>query len=387
MKKRLLAASLATGLLAACAVNAPPAGSSVQKAEISALPAEAAAGAIRAAPMPSAPLDESETLTRIIFASCAHQNEDQSIWDVLVAADPDLTLFIGDNVYGDVYSKDPALPELKTAYMRLAQSEPFSRARAAAPMLTVWDDHDYGLNDAGAEFVYREEAEELFNYVWAVDDARASRPGVYDSWIIGEGGRRVQVIMLDTRYFRSPLKASDKRGAPGKERYIPDPDPAKTMLGEAQWAWLAEELEKPAELRLLVSSVQIIADGHGWEAWKMLPTERQRLYDVIAASDAHGVVLLTGDRHAAALYRKEGVGDYPLFEATSSSLNLPASGFRRPGEEPYMEPGPNRLGPMYQEANFGLIEIDWLGGAVDISIRDGAGVSVLSEQLALDDLR
>ena len=94
--------------------------------------AEAPDGVIRAVPMPSAPLDASKTLTRIIFASCAHQNEDQSIWDEIARAQPDLTLFIGDNVYGDVRSNDPALPELKAAYMRLAQSEPFARARAAA---------------------------------------------------------------------------------------------------------------------------------------------------------------------------------------------------------------------------------------------------------------
>ncbi len=58
-------------------------------------------------------------------------------------------------------------------------------------------------------------------------------------------GMRVQVILLDMRWFRSPLKITDQRGAPGKERYLPDPDPTKTMLGETQWAWLADELRKP----------------------------------------------------------------------------------------------------------------------------------------------
>jgi hypothetical protein len=41
-----------------------------------------------------------------------------------------------------------------------------------------------------------------------------------------------------------------------KERYLPDPDPAKTMLGDAQWAWLRAQLQQPAELRLIVSSVR-----------------------------------------------------------------------------------------------------------------------------------
>ncbi len=292
---------------------------------------EAPDGAIRAVPMPSAPLDTENTLTRIIFASCAQQNEDQSIWDQIAAENPDLTLYIGDNVYGDVRSGDPALPELKTAYMRLAQSEPFSRVRAAAPMLTVWDDHDYGVNDGGADYQFKEQSEALFEYVWALreDDQRRARPGVYGSWIIGgEDGRKIQIIMLDTRYFRSPLKATDEPGAKGKERYVPDPDPSKTMLGDEQWAWLEAELKKPADLRLLVSSVQVIADGHGWEGWKMLPAERVRLYALIDETDTDNLIILSGDRHSASFYRKEDGAGFSLFEATSSSLNLPASRWR-----------------------------------------------------------
>jgi alkaline phosphatase D len=274
--------------------------------------------------------------------------------------------------------------------MRLAQSEPFSRVRAAAPMLTMWDDHDYGLNDAGGEYQYKEDSQALFNYVWAVPDGdpRRSRPGVYNSWMIGvEDGKRVQLIMLDTRYFRSELKETDEWGARGKERYLPDPDPSKTMLGEAQWAWLEGELKKPADLRLLVSSVQVIADGHGWEAWKMLPAERDRLYSLIDETDANGVVILTGDRHAAALYRKEGVNDYPLFEATSSSLNLPGARWRAQSGETYVEPGPNRISDMIYDANYGLLQIDWEAGVVDVSIRGGDGEEIASEVVELSSLR
>lgn len=350
--------------------------------------AEAPDGVIAAVPMPSAPLDEDATLSRIVFASCAHQNEDQSIWDLIAGEKPDLTLYIGDNVYGDVRSNDPALPELKTAYMRLAQSEPFSRARQAAPMLTTWDDHDYGLNDAGGSYEHKEKAEALFEYVWDVKDERAERPGIYNSWIIGgEDGRRVQLIMLDTRFFRSDLKRTDDYGARGKERYLPDADPSKTMLGDAQWAWLADELQKPADLRLLVSSVQVISEGHGWEAWKMLPAERDRLYALIDESDANGVVILSGDRHSGAFYRKDGVSDYPLFEATSSSLNLPARGFQRPGEEPYMEPGPNRLGDMIIDENYGVIDIDWDKGNISFMLKGADGAAIISEQISIGALQ
>ncbi|MEZ5893812.1 MAG: alkaline phosphatase D family protein [Parvularculaceae bacterium] len=340
-------------------------------------------------PMSSAKLDPSKTLTRIVFASCAQQREDQSIWDQIVSERPDLTLYMGDNVYGDVRSNDPSLPELKAAYMRLAQSEPFARARAAAPMLTVWDDHDMGANDGGGDYQYKDQAEALFEYVWPEngDASRRARPGVYDSWMVGEDGKRVQIIMLDTRYFRSPLKPTDKPNAHGKERWLPDADPAKTMLGDAQWAWLAEELKKPADLRLLVSSIQVMSEGHGWEAWREFPLERQKLYNAIKASGAENLIVLSGDRHSAALYRRNDVIDYPLFEATSSSLNLPASVWRAASGDTWMEIDPNRLGDMYFDANYGLIEIDWEKGVVAVSVRAIDGTPVLTETVALDSLK
>lgn len=373
---RRRAALVALGLLAACSSGAKT------DASVDLAP-ESAAGAVRARPMVSAKLDDDRTLKRIVFASCADQKEDQSIWDQIASENPDLVLYMGDNVYGDVRSGDRALPELKAAYMRLASSEPFARLRAKAPVLPMWDDHDYGLNDAGADFKFRAEAEKLFEYVWNVraDDPRAGREGVHGAWILGDNGERVQIIMLDTRFFRSPLKPTDKMNEKGKERYLPDPDPQKTMLGAAQWAFLAEELKKPADLRLLVSSVQVLAEGHGWEAWRLLPAERERLYALLKTTGTDNLVVLSGDRHSAALYRK-AIGDrQTLFEATSSSLNLPASKWRAESGETYVEVDPNRLGTMYYDANYGLIEIDWKARKLAVSIRAKDGASVLSETL------
>lgn len=380
MTRQTIALAVA-GILVACAAIDAPATETAP---------EAPDGAIRAVPMPSAPLDEKKTLTRIVFGSCASQLEDQSIWNRIADEHPDLVFFMGDNVYGDVNRDDPAMPSLKAAYMRLAQSEPFSRVRAAAPVLTTWDDHDMGRNDGGGDYPYKEAAEALYEYVWAIpdDDPRRARPGVYGSWIIGaEEGKRVQIIMLDTRFFRSPLMKTDEWGAHGKERYLPDGDPEKTMLGAAQWAWLENELNKPVDLRLLVSSIQVLAEGHGWEAWRTLPRERERLFSLIRKTGAENVILLSGDRHAAALYRRDDALEYPLFEATSSSLNLPASVWRAESGETYGEPGPYRLGDMYYDANYGVLEIDWANRKAGISIRSADGAPVRSKVVSLDALR
>ena len=113
---------------------------------------------------------------------------------------------------------------------------------------------------------------------------------------------------------------------------MPDDDPAKTMLGAAQWEWLAERLREPAELRLIVSSIQVFADGHGYQRWGNLPRERQRLYDLIGEDQGRGVVFLSGDRrHIAAIYRESSNVPYPLVEITSSGIDQVFPGNREPG--------------------------------------------------------
>ncbi len=297
-------------------------------------------------------------LTRIAFGSCADEEKPQPIWDAVLAYRPELFLFLGDNVYGDVRNgrnvPEPELIEsLQQSYALAARVPGMARLRSTVPHLATWDDHDYGKNDAGADFAGRQEAQRLFLQFWDVplSDERHQREGIYSAQTFGPEGQRVQVILLDTRFFRSPLKPTDQRNAPGRERYLPDEDPAKTMLGEAQWAWLADRLREPAEVRLIVSSVQVLAEGHGWERWGNFPRERQRLYDLIRDTGARGVVFLSGDRHIGGLYRETTGTPYPLVEITSSGINQVFAANR--------EPGPNRMGAVYGAANFGTADIDW----------------------------
>lgn len=307
-------------------------------------------------------------LTRIAFGSCANQSKPQPIWDAVLAYRPELFIFTGDNVYGDVTSE--AMTELREAYAAAGKVEGIVALRERVPVLATWDDHDYGQNDGGADFAHKEQAEHLFHAFWGIggDDPRRQRPGVYHAEIVGPPGERIQIILLDTRSFRSALRPTDERGALGKEAYLPDPDPAKTMLGEAQWAWLAEQLREPAELRLIVSSVQVLAEQHGFERWGNLPLERQRLVDLIAESGAGGVVFISGDRHIGALYRLSEDVPYDLYEITSSGLNM-AFGHNR-------DIGPLRLGEVYGRDNFGTIDIEWGAGEVTLSVRGMGGRAV-----------
>lgn len=331
-------------------------------------------------PMASAPLADDATLTRIAFGSCARETSDQTIWNTIKAEDPDLFLFIGDNVYGDPWTSDPlfadpAMPKMVNSYNTLAQSEPFADLRQDVPVMTTWDDHDFGENDGGADYLFKDRAQALFLDAWNVpaDDERRMRDGIHTSRIIGPDGQRVQVIMLDTRFFRTYLQVTDDRGAPGKERYVPLEGAHGTMLGEDQWAWLEAELQKPADVRLIASSIQVHADGHGWEAWKMMPHERDRFYGLIEQTDAQGVVLLSGDRHAGSIYRRDNIVDYPLYEITASALNVPVSSRFDPNNTEPEEAGPHRLHPMQYHPNYGLIDIDWAMREVTLTVASPDG--------------
>jgi alkaline phosphatase D len=327
-----------------------------------------------------------QPLTRIAFGSCADEEKPQPIWDAVLAYQPQLFLFAGDNVYGDVRG-GRNLPEadlldgLRESYAAALRVPGFMRIKSEIPHLATWDDHDYGKNDAGEDFAGRVEAQRMFLDFWNVppEDPRRRRQGVYYAQTFGPAGMRVQVILLDTRYHRSPLKPTDQRGAPGKERYLPDETLGRSMLGEEQWAWLAEQLREPAELRLIVSSVQVVADGHGWERWGNFPSERQRLYNLVRETRARGVVFLSGDRHIGAIYRQDGSDvPYPLLDVTSSGLNQAFAENR--------EIGPNRIGDVHGAVNFGTIDIDWAGGTVSLALRGETGTIVRQLHVRLEEL-
>ena len=329
------------------------------------------------------PLDEAQVspmlLQRISVGSCADQTEPQPVWDAVQADGPGLHLFGGDNVYA---SEQPWRREaLQAAYAALAAQPGWARLRGRVPHLAVWDDHDYGLNDGGAGFEHQAAAKAEFLTFWRVPatDERRQRGGLYHARRFGPPGRVVQVLMLDTRWFRSPWQPTDQRDAPGKQRYLPSPDTGRTMLGDAQWAWLSEQLAQPADLRLIVSGIQVIAEGHGFEHWGLFPHEQQRLLDLIASRRAGGVLLLSGDRHIGAVYRRSRGAPYAITELTSSGLTHAWARAE--------EPGPNRLGELVRVNHYALVDIDWASRSVGLTHKDVHGQVLQRHGLRLDDLQ
>jgi len=316
---------------------------------------------------------------KIIFGSCIDQRRPQPIWQSILAAKPDLFIFGGDNVYA---SGQPwQLQNLENAYATQAAQPGFAALRATVPHLAVWDDHDFGLNDGGVEFAHKQASKNAFVDFWQLpaDDPRRARPGLYHAHVFGPMGRRVQVILLDTRWFRSKLRTTDQRDAPGKERFVPDADAQKTMLGEAQWQWLEAQLKQPADVRLIVSSVQVIVEGHGWEGWHNFPLEQTRLRQLIQRTHAKGVVFLSGDRHIGALYKNTTSNNYPLYEITSSGMTHAWASAK--------EQGPNRLGELITQNHFALIELDWHQQQIQLGFQNTQGEWLKKQTIALSELR
>ncbi|MEO0643500.1 MAG: alkaline phosphatase D family protein, partial [Pseudomonadota bacterium] len=158
--------------------------------------------------------------------------------------------------------------------------------------------------------------------------------------------------------------------------YAPDTDPASTILGAEQWEWLEAELAKPADMRIVVSSIQIITEAHDYESWENFPLERTKLLDALNAREESGLVLLSGDRHSGGIYKLEHGGE-TFWELTSSSLNLAfGNDVERSTER---EPDPARVSKFYSVENYGLVDIDWAMKQVTVTLK-GNESQTLTEQ-------
>ncbi|MGQ0814304.1 MAG: alkaline phosphatase D family protein [Gemmatimonadota bacterium] len=298
--------------------------------------------------------------TRIAFGSCNRETLPQPLWRVMARHQPELFIWLGDNIYADTDSMS-----VMRAKYSLQLNHPAYRAFAnIIPIIGTWDDHDYGRNDGGKEYVARAASQQaLLDFLGEpANSQRRKQQGVYTSYL-HDG---VKVILLDTRYHR------DSIGSNG------------TVLGEQQWHWLEQELRgSDARIHLIASSIQVVPEDHRFEKWANFPAERDRLFKLIADTKAPGVIFLSGDRHIAELSKLDGtpVG-YPIYDLTSSGMTHTWS-------NPRPEVNRHRKGDLVAALNYGMIDVDWTARdpLITLSVRDAHDQIRIEQVIRLSELQ
>ena len=285
---------------------------------------------------------------KIGLGSCLDQDYPQPIWQSIKKEDLNYFIFLGDNVYGD--TRYGSLRKMKSAYDKQKKVLPDFLNNIS--IFSIWDDHDFGINDGGADYRFKRRAQELYLDFWEIskDDDRSNREGIYFSKNEIFFDKKFKFIFLDTRFFRSKLKGK-------KSNYIENIEPDATILGNAQWTWLKNELKSDFDFLFVFSSIQIIAKDHRFEKWSNFPNERAKLFELLEQFNDK-TILFSGDRHRAGIYRKNGI-----IEVTSSSMNKPGSSFSE--TDSYL------IGKTYPQENYGVLEI--LENTIHIKIKDIKG--------------
>ena len=250
----------------------------------------------------AAVMAEPSDIHRIVFGSCANQEVEQPVWDAINADKPDIMVMLGDNIYGD--SVNPA--ELEAKYRKLASKPGFQLMRKQSQLVAIWDDHDYGMNDSGRGYPAKKESRRLFlEFFGEKPQLSTVGQGRWDIHLLllGKPCRRVQLLLIDTRWDRDDLKAVSQQEYEGSRvpaqmgPYRPNFDIGAHMICEAQWKWLERELQEPADVRILASGIQVLSDYSGWECWANFPEDQDRLFSLLRRHRVENLVLLSGDTH------------------------------------------------------------------------------------------
>lgn len=294
-----------------------------------------------------------DTTYAIAFGSCGKQDQPLSILNDVVKHQPDVFIFLGDNIYGDTEDMEV----LRRKYEQLGSKASFQNLKKHVDILATWDDHDYGKNDAGKNYPFKEASKRIFLEFFdePKDSERYQREGIYHAVYRQVGEKTVQIILLDGRTFRDDLLRMKSQD--GKDRryfyhldYARHTDPAKAFLGEKQWAWLENELRKPADFRVIASGTQFGIEYNGYEAWANYPHEQERMVQLIKKTKANHVVFISGDVHYAEISKFEHPDAYPLYDITSSGLSETWL---------FATPNLNRIEGPVMDNHFGLLTINF----------------------------
>ena len=282
---------------------------------------------------------------------------------------PDLMIWGGDNLYfQDSDELDPAA--MAKRYLRQRTFAPLQKLLTAAPHLAIWDDHDYGPNDADMSYVMKGESLELFRRYWANPSyGQPDVPGVFGRARWGD----VDIFLLDDRWHRSANRTID---APGK-----------TMFGAQQLAWLKNALiYSQAPIKLVVNGNQMWNRVNRFEGWNHFASEQTAFAEWLLAQKIDGLIFLSGDRHFSELLKVDRPGTYPLYEYTSSPLTSRAWADPEAVEKqnPQVVPG-----TLIGQRQFGMIRVTGPGNDRRVALEsyDATGKLLWRHEIRARDLK
>ena len=116
------------------------------------------------------------------------------LWNAILKNDPDVFLWGGDNIYSDTDDAE----KMKAEYLHQKNNPGYKKLLNAVPVYGIWDDHDYGLNDGGKEWHFKEESQQLFlDFMEVAENSpRRSREGVYHAEVFETPKGSIKVILL-----------------------------------------------------------------------------------------------------------------------------------------------------------------------------------------------
>ncbi len=288
---------------------------------------------------------------RIAFGSCNKQWKPNYMWRAIVNCKPDLWIWLGDSV--DATTED--MGYLRSQYEKQKQNPEYAELRKRCPIIGTWDDNDYGMTNGTRHYAKKAESQQLF--LDFIDEPKKSprrkQEGVYASYTYGKPAGRIKVILLDLRYNAD------------------EPGPESDLLGTKQWQWLESELrDSKDDIVLLGSSIQLLSHEHPYEHWGNYPKSQKRILQLLADAKPKLTIVLSGDRHLAEISQSDDSNlQYPLYEVTSSGLTHHVDFFYHLRAIFSPEKNRYRVGELFYEKNFGVIDINLSTGPLGISLQ------------------
>jgi len=179
----------------------------------------------------------------------------------------------------------------------------------AMPQLAIWDDHDYGPNDIGKNYILKQTSRNVFNSYFCNPSSGENGQGTYTMTSWGDA----DIFMTDDRWWRSADKWKDSVN--GK------PNPEKRMLGAEQMEWLKNSLlYSTATFKIIAVGSQVLNPVSPYDTWWNFPAEYDELMNFLEEYKITGVVFLTGDRHHSEIIKVDRPGTYSLYDITVSPL-------------------------------------------------------------------